>query len=187
MGSKLHFRENRTQMIVSIICPCPTRSAISIASLVLSDSKKRHEFDLEIFIADGESTDGTADVLGTWLAREPRLKIIRNPGRIVSTGLNAALRVARGDVVVRMDVHTAYSEDYVAQCVNTLEHTGATCVGGPWLAKGSSLRQERDCGGVRFAIRLGWRKIAESRLHWTREHRLSGRLVARRSHRIWRV
>ena len=140
-------------MIVSVICPCRNEIGNIESFLSALGQQKTTEFDLEIFIADGESTDGTADVLGAWLVREPRLKIIRNPGGIVSTGLNAALRVARGDVVVRMDVHTTYSEDYVAQCVNTLNHTGATCVGGPWLAKGSSLRQSAVAAA--FGSRFG--------------------------------
>lgn len=140
-------------MIVSIICPCRNEVGHIDSFLSALRQQKTTEFDLEIFVADGESADGTADVLGAWLAREPRMKIVRNPGRIVSTGLNAALRVAHGDVVVRMDVHTAYAEDYVAQCVNTLKQTGATCVGGPWLAKGSSLRQSAIAAA--FGSRFG--------------------------------
>ena len=140
-------------MIVSIVCPCRNEVGHIDRFLRALRQQKATEFDLEILIADGESADGTANALGAWLASEPRMKIVPNPGRIVSTGLNAALRIARGDVVVRMDVHTTYAEDYVAQCVNTLKQTGAACVGGPWLAKGKSLRQ--NAIATAFGSRFG--------------------------------
>jgi len=128
-------------MIVSIVCPC--RNEVGHIDTFLRAVTQQHatEFDLEILVADGESDDGTAEVLTAWQAKEPRLAIVPNPGRIVSTGLNAAIRRARGAIIVRMDVHTNYAGDYVAQCVRTLQQSGAMCVGGPWLAKGSSLRQ----------------------------------------------
>ena len=63
------------------------------------------------------------------------MRCIDNPGRIVSTGLNRALDAARGEVLVRMDVHTEYAADYVAQCLAALERSGADNVGGAWRAE----------------------------------------------------
>ena len=34
------------------------------------------------------------------------LSVLDNPGRIAPTGLNVAIRAARGDVIVRVDGHT---------------------------------------------------------------------------------
>ncbi len=89
---------------------------------------------LELVVADGGSDDGTRDWLDARARDEPRLHVIDNPGRIVSTGLNAAIARATGSVLVRMDVHTDYAPDYVAQCLATLAATGADNVGGPWHA-----------------------------------------------------
>ncbi|MGB9074397.1 MAG: glycosyltransferase family 2 protein [Terriglobales bacterium] len=85
----------------------------------------------EAIIADGMSEDGTCQALQEYSARYPQLRVIPNPGRIVSSGLNAAIRAARGDIIVRMDAHTHYAPDYCRLCVETLEHTGADNVGGP--------------------------------------------------------
>ena len=68
--------------------------------------------------------------------RSPILRIIDNPGLIVSTGLNTAIRAARGAIIIRMDAHTEYAPDYLARCVEVLGKTRADNVGGPWLAKG---------------------------------------------------
>jgi hypothetical protein len=65
--------------------------------------------------------------------------LIDNPGRICSTGLNAAIQAAAGDVIIRMDVHTTYATDYVRECLRALKETGADNVGGPWVAEGRGL------------------------------------------------
>ena len=55
-------------------------------------------------------TECQMTVLGKFLIAWPRgslvLGLLIIPGRIVSTGLNAAVRAARGEVILRMDVHT---------------------------------------------------------------------------------
>jgi hypothetical protein len=53
-----------------------------------------------------------------------------NPGRIVPTGLNVAIRECRGEIVVRTDGHTVTSQDYAPQSVSALGHTRADVGGG---------------------------------------------------------
>jgi succinoglycan biosynthesis protein ExoA len=65
------------------------------------------------------------------------VRIIDNPERIVSTGLNTAIIEARGRYILRMDVHTTYAPDYVRQCLEIAQATGADNVGGPWVATGT--------------------------------------------------
>jgi hypothetical protein len=65
--------------------------------------------------------------------------MIDNPGRIVSTGLNAAIGAATGEIIIRMDAHTVYAGDYIRECVRALQTSGADNVGGPWVAEGRGL------------------------------------------------
>ncbi len=124
-------------MHVSVIVPCRNEAGHLQGFLenVFGQGLPPH-LQLEVIVADGDSDDGTRAQLAAWQAREPRLVLIDNPRRIVSTGLNAAWAAARGDVVVRMDVHTTYASDYVAMCVQVLAETGADCVGGAWRPVG---------------------------------------------------
>ncbi|HEV8725282.1 MAG TPA: glycosyltransferase family 2 protein [Candidatus Binatia bacterium] len=85
----------------------------------------------ELIIADGMSDDGTRNILKRLAKEDPRLRVVDNPGRIVSCGLNAAIRAARGKIIARMDAHTEYAPDYVSQCLAALTETGANNVGGP--------------------------------------------------------
>jgi len=86
---------------------------------------------LEIIVADGVSTDGTREYLEAFCTAHPQVRLLNNPGRIVSTGLNAGLRAARGEVIIRMDAHTVYAPDYIKKCLAVLDETGADNVGGP--------------------------------------------------------
>ena len=85
---------------------------------------------MEVIVADGMSTDRTRAIVQALQARHPNLRLADNPGKIVPTGLNAAIRQAKGEIIIRVDGHTEIAPDYVRQCVETLERTGADNVGG---------------------------------------------------------
>ena len=102
---------------------------------------------MQLVIADGDSDDGTRELLQKISEAEPRVHWIANPQRIVSAGLNRALTQAEGEVIVRMDVHTEYADDYIAQCLSALVETGADNVGGPWRAE-----PDADGGPMQHAV-----------------------------------
>ena len=122
---------------VSVIVPCRNeRDHIDAFCADALAQQPPEGWQLQLIVADGGSDDGTLERLQTLAQIEPRLKLVDNPQRIVSSGLNRAIAVASGDVIVRMDVHTRYAADYVAQCLHALERSGADNVGGPWRAEG---------------------------------------------------
>lgn len=89
----------------------------------------------EAVLADGLSDDGTREILNEYSGKNPQLRVFSNPGRIVSTGLNAAIRAARGDIIIRMDAHSWYAPKYSRLCIETLQRTAADYVGGPVVAQ----------------------------------------------------
>jgi len=116
---------------ISIICAC-RNEASHIRAFV--DSILEQDFgrlSWEVLIADGMSDDGTREILDQYTAKNPHIQVLANPGRIVSTGLNAAIAASRGPIILRFDAHTSYSPDYCLRCVEILERTGAVNVGGP--------------------------------------------------------
>ena len=93
---------------------------------------------LEIVVADGGSTDGTVDKLRSWESGDPRVRVIDNPHRVQSEGLNLAAAAASGDILVRADAHSVYAPDYVHRSVETLLETGAVAVGGVMRPEGTT-------------------------------------------------
>jgi glycosyltransferase involved in cell wall biosynthesis len=116
---------------VSIVLPCRNEQGYIQACLQSALDQEPPQGGVEILVADGMSTDGTREYLEQMARQHPQIRILDNPGRIVSTGLNAAIRAARGDIIVRMDAHTIYAPDYVRQCLAVMNETGADNVGGP--------------------------------------------------------
>jgi succinoglycan biosynthesis protein ExoA len=91
---------------------------------------------LEVVLVDGRSTDGTRAILDELARADSRLRVFDNPRRDTPSGLNIALRHARGRWVARMDAHTAYPPDYVALGVERLQQGGTRWVSGPQVPTG---------------------------------------------------
>jgi glycosyltransferase involved in cell wall biosynthesis/predicted metal-dependent phosphoesterase TrpH len=116
---------------VSIVLPVRNERAYigrALSSVLAQDYPASHT---EILVADGCSDDGTREVVrGFEDQAGGRLRLIDNPGRIVPTGLNAALRAASGDVIVRVDGHCEIPSDFVRRAVHHLSLNAVDCVGG---------------------------------------------------------
>jgi succinoglycan biosynthesis protein ExoA len=143
---------------VSIVVACRNERQYIHEFLDSALQQSLDDMGWEVIIADGMSDDGTRQMLNEFCRRNSRLRILENPGRIVSTGLNAAIRAARGDIVIRMDAHTRYAPDYCKICLETLQRTGADNVGGPARTNASgkyaravaAAYHSRFCTGARF-------------------------------------
>ena len=108
---------------------------------------------VEILVVDGRSTDATRRIAGEFES----VRIVDNPDRIQAAGLNRALAVAQGEVVVRVDGHCVLADDYVQACVAALEETSAAMVGGGMIPAASMTRFPITQRGIASAMgsRLG--------------------------------
>lgn len=139
---------------ISMVIPCrnEARHIESCLRSVLAFETPPGGF--EVVIADGMSTDDTRAILARIAADNPQVRLIDNPQRTTPCGLNAGIRAARGEIIVRIDAHTEYAPDYLVQCLAVMEETGADNVGGPALTRATSFTQ-RAIAAVyhsRFAV-----------------------------------
>ena len=86
---------------------------------------------MEILVMDGMSSDGTSEIIEKIKTRNLNLRRIENPGKLAASGLNAGIRNARGEIIVRVDGHCEIARDYVSRCVQHLRTNGVQVVGGP--------------------------------------------------------
>jgi glycosyltransferase involved in cell wall biosynthesis len=122
-------------MFVTIILPVRNEEAYiadTIKSLLDQDYPSSL---LEIIIADGMSTDKTKENIQPFLKKYPNVSLIINPEKIVSTGLNYSIKKAKGDVIVRVDSHSIYPDNYISMLVKSLIYFNADNVGGVCIAK----------------------------------------------------
>ena len=126
---------------------------------------------MEVIVADGMSRDATRDLVRAAADRDPRVRLVDNPGRIAPTGLNAALAQARGQVLVRVDGHCEIAPDYVSRCVAHLSGGEADGVGGPLETIGETpvaqvialaMSSGFGVGGAAFRTRKGWTGLVDT-------------------------
>jgi glycosyltransferase involved in cell wall biosynthesis len=140
--------------LVSVIAPCfNERDHVAAFCKTVVAQALPPEVSMEVLVADGMSDDGTRDLLAELCARDPRLRMVDNPGRIVSCGLNHCLQQARGDVIVRMDLHTTYAPDYIARCIEALDRSQADNAGGPWRASADPAQPMQQAIAAAFQSR----------------------------------
>ncbi len=144
---------NNAEPFVSVIMPIRNEAGFIEKALraVLDQDYPRDR--MEVLVVDGMSSDSTREIVAQIQHRFASLRLLDNPGRIVPTGMNIALREAKGEVVVRVDGHCEIAPDYVRRCIEHLQEDGADGVGGPietigesYLARGIAVAMSSPFG-----------------------------------------
>jgi succinoglycan biosynthesis protein ExoA len=148
--------------LVTIAIPCLDEEAYIEACIHAVQAQEWPRDRVEILVADGMSVDATREILGRLAAADSRIRLIDNPGRIQAAGLNECIRSARGDVIVRMDVHADYATDFVQKCVAELERTGADNVGGAARPRAKTFFQRCVSAALRSPLGIGGSKYRKS-------------------------
>jgi succinoglycan biosynthesis protein ExoA len=115
---------------ISVVVPM-LNEAEHVEQFVADLASQDFAGEVEVIVADGDSTDGSVDRLNAAAAREGvTLQVVPNASGWVSQGLNACVEQATGELVVRLDCHSRYPPDYLRLCAETADETGAMAVGG---------------------------------------------------------
>ncbi len=154
---------------VSVIMPVRNEASFIERSVGAVASQDYPHDRMEILIADGMSADATRDIISSLQRPHANVKLIDNPGRIVATGLNAALRQAKGEIIVRIDGHCEVAPDYVRRCVWHLLHDEVDAVGGPLETVGQSwtARAIATAMSSRFGVGGSAFRVANSSTQFT--------------------
>lgn len=115
---------------MSLIIPMYNEEAFVARCLDSILGQLQGRTDVEIFCVDGASTDGTRAIVLEYVRRDPRVRLLENPHRIIPRSLNLAIRQAVGEWIFRLDCHSEYADDYLESCIRVAQRTGAEVVGG---------------------------------------------------------
>lgn len=116
--------------MLTVICPIYNEEQYIVECM---ESILRQDYpkdELEVIFVDGMSTDGTRTLVADYAAKYPFIHLLDNPKRIVPTALNTAIRVAKGDLVARIDAHAKYPDNYLSVLARKLQTLEADNVGG---------------------------------------------------------
>jgi succinoglycan biosynthesis protein ExoA len=112
-----------------VVIPCLNEEAHlpGLLDTLLADPMAEHAL---IVAADGGSTDRSIEIIEARAAADPRVRLLRNPKRLQSAGVNlaAATYGAGTEYLVRVDAHAGYPEDYLTRLVQACEESAADSV-----------------------------------------------------------
>ena len=123
---------------VSIIIPCRNEEkhiGKCLDSIIEQNYPKNR---LEILVVDGVSTDGTKKIIEKYIQKYTFIKFLENKRKVVSPGLNIAIKHSRGDFIVIISSHSIYKKDYLPKCIGYIQKYKADNVGGIEIAVSNS-------------------------------------------------
>jgi glycosyltransferase involved in cell wall biosynthesis len=161
---------NTPKPLVSVIVPCRNERGYIVECL---ESILRSDYGLnriEILVVDGASDDGTPEILSEYARRSPQIQCLQNPARTAPAALNIGIMHATGDILMRMDAHCRYPDNYISALVGWLHQSGADNVGGMWrILPGSDSLAARAIAAAlshRFGAGNSYYRIGITRPKW---------------------
>jgi len=164
-------------------------------------------FDLEILVVDGKSTDGTLEIARQFAADHKNIRVLINENQTTPSAFNLGLVESRGEFVAILGAHAVYDCDYLSTCFAELNTHRATACGGlvetwpadpslqaqlvSWLlghwfgssTKSFRTRREGFADGVNFPVMIRHAVVElggyDVQLHRNQDNDLNQRLRAR--------
>jgi len=116
--------------LVSVVLATYNEARVVEKCLASLRRQETPDFELEILVVDGKSTDGTKEIADQIAAADPRVRVFVNEKQRTPFALNIGLRAARGKYVCIFGAHTVYAKNYIAVCLREMIAHGAVgCVG----------------------------------------------------------
>lgn len=87
---------------------------------------------IEVILVDSNSNDDTKKIMEYFKNSNKdykRILVLDNPKKILPCGWNVALKEAKGDVIVRVDAHSTFPNNFITENVKEMEK-GENIVGG---------------------------------------------------------
>ena len=136
--------------MLTVICPIyneENRIEECIRSVIAQDWPKE---ELEVLFVDGMSGDRTREIVKEYSRQYPFIQLLDNPKRIAPSGLNIGIRAAKGEIILRLDAHAKYPNNYFSVLVNKLQETGADNVGG--VCRTLPAKDTPECRAIAHAM-----------------------------------
>lgn len=85
---------------------------------------------LEILVMDGDSQDGSVEIVEHLFKDRPNCRLLHNPQIIQSAAWNLGIQHSTGEIISIVSGHVELDKNYVSKAVETLLRTGVEMVGG---------------------------------------------------------
>jgi succinoglycan biosynthesis protein ExoA len=114
----------------SVLVVVPTLNESAHIENVIDSVMSGAPPDARLVVADGGSTDGTVEKVTRMALQDRRIRLVHNPARIQSAGINAAVQ-AEGDgadFLLRADAHAIYPPFYCRDLLDEIKTVDADAI-----------------------------------------------------------
>lgn len=115
-------------MLVSIICPVYNEEKY-ISKCLDSILTQNYSGNFEILLIDGFSSDNTRQIIDSYCKKYSNIFLLDNPLRFTPVSLNIGIKQAKGEIVIRIDAHSTYPNNYIDALINSSIQLNAENVG----------------------------------------------------------
>lgn len=118
-------------MKVSVVIPCRNERPYILECLdaIYANTLLKTE-EIEVLIIDGQSDDGTRELVESVLGKYQNLRLIDNPDRITPVAFNLGVKNSTGEYVQRVDARHIICEKHLETGIRLLENQNEIwCVG----------------------------------------------------------
>lgn len=115
---------------VSIIIPCRNEEQYiekCIDSILNSDFDTNN---MEILVVDGMSNDNTRDIIKKISQKNSIVRLLDNPNFTVPYAMNIGIEDATADIIIRLDAHAEFPNNYISELLRWQEKLDADNIGG---------------------------------------------------------
>lgn len=84
----------------------------------------------EIIIVDGNSTDGTIEIVNYYSKTFPNIFLIKNPKKTVPYAMNIGINQSKGDYIIRIDAHAIFPKNYLSSLIHFSKKYDSDNIGG---------------------------------------------------------
>lgn len=116
--------------LVSVIIPCRNEEKYIGKCLDSIISQNWPKDRIEVLAIDGASEDKTRKIIEDYSKKYQFIKLLENPKKYTSFGLNIGIKAAKGEIIIRMDCHATYEKNYISKCIKYLNEYKVDNVGG---------------------------------------------------------
>lgn len=124
-------------MLVSFIIIAYNAEKFLNTSLESLKKQNYEHKNIEVILVDGMSVDRTKEIMEEFAEKNRdvfnRVVVLNNPGKTLPRGWNVALKQAKGEVILRVDAHTFFDENFITNNVKEIEN-GENIVGGKCIS-----------------------------------------------------
>ncbi len=118
---------------VSVIIPCRNEEQYIEGCLKSILQNDFNQNDLEILVVDGMSEDRTREIVSNYSKKNSCIRMLDNPEKITPVALNVGISQAIGEIIIRLDAHAEYPNQYISKLIYYLDKLMADNVGGVWV------------------------------------------------------